>query len=96
MLSAGGMTSAEFSMCATGWKGELLFSSVELIEVIVEVLSVKRTCLCKELLYTDNNFHLNLDFKFATQTIIVTFDSHCIVLQRPVLCSRRPNHTDGT
>ena len=35
-----------------------------MILILVEVLSVKRTCLYRELLYTYNNFHLNLGFMF--------------------------------
>ena len=39
---------------------------------MVEILSVERTCLWRELLYLDNDFHLNLGFKFSSQTVVFT------------------------
>ena len=44
------------------------------VPIAVEVLSMERTNLCRELLYTDNNFHPNLGFMFSTQTMFVTFN----------------------
>ena len=35
---------------------------------------MKRTCLYRELLYTDNDFHLNLGFKFSPQTMVLVFN----------------------
>ena len=41
---------------------------------LLEVLSLEGTCLCRELLYKDNDFHLNLGFKFSTQTMVFTLN----------------------
>ena len=41
--------------------------------------SVERTCLCKELLYTDDDFHLYLGFNFSTQTMVFTFKSEKVL-----------------
>ena len=41
---------------------------------LVEVLSVETTCLYRELLYTYNDFHLNLGFKFFSQTMVFTLN----------------------
>ena len=35
---------------------------------------MERTSLCRELLYTDNDFHLDLGFKFSTQTMVLVLN----------------------
>ena len=52
----------------------------------IEVLSVERTCLYKELFYTDYDFHLNLGFKFSTQTMPFTFNLDSIKDSLPRQC----------
>ena len=42
--------------------------------LIVQVLTVERSCLCRELLNTDDDFHLNLGFNFSTQTMFFTLN----------------------
>ena len=41
---------------------------------IVEVLSVEITCLCRLLIYIDNDFHLNLGFKLSLATMVFTLN----------------------
>ena len=43
-------------------------------EVTAEVLSVEITWMCRELVYTDNDFHINLGLKFSTQTMVFSLD----------------------
>ena len=37
-------------------------------------MSVEGSCLRRERLYTDNDFHLNLGFKLPTQTLVFTLN----------------------
>ena len=41
--------------------------------------SVERNFLCKDLLYTDDDFHLNLGFNFSTQTMVFTFKTEKVL-----------------
>ena len=48
--------------------------SLQVWQMMVEELSVSGTCLYRECLYTDNDFHLILGFKSPTQKLVFTFN----------------------
>ena len=64
-------------MCSfsTLWKVPIFVSRLQCGKfLLVDVLSLERSCLYGELLYTDNDFHFNLGFKFSTQAMVFTLN----------------------
>ena len=55
-------------------KGTFLHISIVNLKSYIKVLSVEGSWPFKERLYTDNDFHPNLGFKFPTQTPVFTLN----------------------